>query len=157
MGWQWQPFSSTVYVNRLRKAFGIINAKLSSYASCDAAFRALPGGRSFAQVWADPSVWISYDPGKAAGRFGATMGNEVAISDYTCRMGEWTMVATLIHELAHVNGAGAGHDAEGTLEKCLMKAHHDPHIMGQVIRQPRNSLLAQISSTRAAALKSGVL
>ena len=51
------------------------------------------------------------------------------------------MVATLIHELAHVNGAGGGHDAEGTLQKCLMRAHHHPHIMGQILQQPRDTHL----------------
>jgi hypothetical protein len=61
------------------------------------------------------------------------MGNDVAITQYTCRMGVWTIVATLIHELAHVNGADAiGHSAEQTLTTCLMRAHHDPAINGML-------------------------
>lgn len=85
------------------------------------------------QVWTDPTVWLSYDPGSAAGRFGATLGKEVTLSHYACRIGSWTLVATLIHELAHVNGAnGVTHDAEATLQKCLMGQHHDPTIMGQI-------------------------
>jgi hypothetical protein len=82
-------------------------------------------------------VWISYDPGSASGRFGATLGNEVTLSQYAFRMGSWTLVATLIHELAHVNGAdGVSHDAEATLQKCLMGAHHDPAILGQIRSAP---------------------
>ena len=87
-GWQWQSFANATYLHRLQHAFGIINARLSGYAQCDAAFRALPGARTFSQVWADPMVWISYDPGNVAGRFGATLGNEVTITEYACRLGE---------------------------------------------------------------------
>jgi hypothetical protein len=47
-------------------------------------------------------------------------------------------VATLIHELAHVNGAnGITHDAEATLQKCLMGQHHDPTILGQLRLAPK--------------------
>jgi len=48
-------------------------------------------------------------------------------------MGQWTLAATLIHELAHVNGA-SGHDAaaERTLLPCLMGHLYDPHIIGQI-------------------------
>ena len=116
----------------------IITSKIQGNPPCNAAFRALPGGRSFTQVWADPDVWISYDPGAVGGRFGATLGKEIALSRYTCRMGQWTLVATLIHELAHVNGAnGVTHDAEAALQKCLMGQHHDPTILGQIRLAPK--------------------
>ena len=47
-------------------------------------------------------------------------GREIAISDVACRWGRWTMLATLIHELAHVNGAagGSSRDAESALIHC---------------------------------------
>jgi len=137
-GWQWLPISVASYQNRIQHAVNIINSRIQGYAPCNAAFRLLPGGRSFAQVWADPTVWISTDPGGAGGRFGATLGKEVTLSQYACRMGEWTLVATLIHELAHVNGAnGLSHAAEATLQKCLMGAHHDPTIMGAIRAAPK--------------------
>jgi hypothetical protein len=124
----------------------IIDTRIRPHAACNAAFSALPGGRTFAQVWADPTVWISYDPGSDQGRYGATLGKEIAISQFTCRMGIWVMVATLLHELAHVNGAsGATHDAEGTQGKCLMRAHEDPLIIGQLMSSPRNPVLASFS------------
>jgi hypothetical protein len=52
-------------------------------------FSALPGGRSFAQVVARPErVDQLTIPGNAALRFGATLENEVALSQYSCRMGQ---------------------------------------------------------------------
>jgi hypothetical protein len=132
-GWQWLPFTDAAYLKAVNSAFNIINTRIKGHAPCNQAFQALPGGRTFAAIWSDPAVWVSYDPGGQAGRFGATLGNEVTISRYACRMGHWTLVATLVHELAHVDGAGGGNaDAEDTLKKCLMGAHYDPHIIGSV-------------------------
>jgi hypothetical protein len=34
-----------------------------------------------------------------------TSGREVAISEQAFRIGRWTVLATLVHELAHTNGA----------------------------------------------------
>jgi uncharacterized cupin superfamily protein len=131
-GWQWLPFTDATYLRSLQAAIAIINTQIKGVASCDAAFRALPGGRTTAQVWADPAVWISYDPDNSALRFAATQGNEITLSQYTCKMGSWTIVATLIHELAHVNGASSiTHDAENTLQHCIMRKHHNPAILGQ--------------------------
>jgi hypothetical protein len=137
-GWQWLPIANAAYHSRLQGAINIINSRILAFGPCNAAFRALPGGRTFAQVWNDPAVWISFDPGGKGGRFGATLGKEVTLSQYTYRMGQWTLVATLIHELAHVNGAdGITHAAERTLQKCLMGAHHDPTILGQIQAAPK--------------------
>ena len=147
-GWQWLPIPTVSYRTRIQAAVNLINSRIKAYGPCNSAFRSLPGGRSFAQVWSDPAVWISYDPGGAAGRFGATLGNEVTVSQYTCRMGHWTLVATIIHAMAHVDGAdGVSHDAEATLQKCLMGAHHDPGILGQIQAAPKPGAVA--SANRA--------
>jgi hypothetical protein len=61
-GVQWLPFTNHTYLLRLQHAVGIIDARVKGYAPCNAAFSALPGGRTFAQVWADPNVWISSTP-----------------------------------------------------------------------------------------------
>ena len=56
------------------------------------------------------------------------------------------LVATLIHELAHVNGAsGVDHAAEQTLTSCLMQAHHDPNIIGQLEDSRSRSLLVAMN------------
>jgi hypothetical protein len=149
-GYQWLPYSNATYLDRLRHAIAVINTRVNGFRPCDAAFRALPGGRSFSQIWADPAIWLSYDPTNAAGNFGATLGHDVTITQYSCRMGLWTIVATLIHELAHVNGApSTTHAAEQTLQSCLMKAHHDPSILGQLRGAPRNPSLVALNRTRS--------
>jgi hypothetical protein len=142
-GWQWLPFSDALYRRRIQEAMQIINTRIIGHARCNAAFSALPGGLTFAQVWADPTIWISYDPVNTAGRFGATLNRrEVTVSQYCCRMGRWTLVATLIHEFAHVNGAdGISADAERVLQSCMMGAHYDATIIGQLRAAPREPLL----------------
>ena len=71
-------------------------------------FRALPGGRSLSELLADRSIWINFHPTMVD--FGETNfagGKEIAISVTSCRIGSWTVLATLVHELAHVNGVTA--------------------------------------------------
>jgi hypothetical protein len=85
------------------------------------------------QVWNDPGVWVSYDPGGQGGRYGATLGNEITITAYSLRMGRWTVAATLVHELAHVNGApGTDKQAEHTLASCLLHKLENPNIIGRI-------------------------
>jgi len=131
--WQWLPFTDAGYLVELQRAFTIIDGRVKGYAPCNAAFKALPGGRSFADLWTDPNIWVSYDPDGRATKFGGRLRNDITLSQYTCRMGYWTIVATLIHELAHVGGAGLeDQDAESTLKACLMRAHFNPNIIGSL-------------------------
>lgn len=133
-GWQWLPYSNAAFLTTLTAAMTIIHNRIRGHVPCNNAFRALPGGRSFSDVWNDPNIWLSCDPGRTGGRFGATLGNEVTISGYSLAMGHWTTCATLIHELAHVNGAPGGTaQAEDTLLSCLLRGHHDPTIIGQIL------------------------
>jgi hypothetical protein len=103
-------------------------------APCEQAFRALPGGRSFRDVWTDPNVWISYTSSSLARGFTHPNGRDVAISleGFGRFPTDWRGVAaTLIHEMAHVNGApGTGRSAEGVLRMCQFADHHDPVIVG---------------------------
>ena len=69
----------------------------------DTYFRTMPGGRSLTDLLKDSSIWVNY---YAAGRnYGEAGGNEIGISPLSYRIGRWTVLGTLIHELAHVNGA----------------------------------------------------
>jgi len=84
-------------------------------------FRGLPNRRSLTDLLNDGGIWINYDPVTVG--FGATNfvgGNEIAIGDIAFRLGQWSVLATLIHELAHVNGAPGGSDklAEGAVLAC---------------------------------------
>lgn len=144
--WQYLPYSDVALLATLQSAIHIIDSRIKGYKPCDQAFKALPGGRTFSLVWADPSVWINYDPGTAGGRYGATRdgSKNITISNFALRMGRWTTAATIVHELAHVNGAPSGnsHAAEGTLRSCLLQGLEDPNILGVIQRASRSDFLA---------------
>src|SRR5215469_5487444 len=135
-GWEWLPYTDQAFINTLNRAIRIIDRKIKDNKGCNDAFSDLPGGRTFLQVWTDLNVWISFDHRRQQGTFGATLGNDITLTAFTLAMGRWTTAATLVHELAHVNGAPGGnsHQAEGTLRNCLLQQLEDPDIVGQIIR-----------------------
>ena len=141
-GWSWLPYADpSSQLTTLKSAISIIDTKIKSHLPCNNAFKALPLGKTFLQIWNDPTVWISLDPGNMKGRYGATLSKKhITLSAYTLNMGKWTTAATLVHELAHVGGAlGTDSKAEDTLLKCLLKSLHDPTIIGELInRKKRN-------------------
>ncbi len=96
-------------------------------------FRSLPNGRSLTDLLNDGSLWLNHDP--VSNAYGITSGahpTEMAINASAFRIGRWTVLATLVHELAHVNGAPGGNDrrAEEAVLACGMgrrseKGGHD--------------------------------
>jgi serine/threonine protein kinase len=77
----------------------------ANIATADPCYRGLPGGRSLTELLADRSIWLNYHPTMVD--FGETNyagGKEVAISVTSFRVGRWAVLATLVHELAHVDG-----------------------------------------------------
>lgn len=87
-------------------------------ASADAYFRTLPGGRSLRAILQDRSIWINYHPTMNAYGEAVINGSELCVSVTACRIGRWTVLATLIHELAHINGAPGG--ASRAAEEALL-------------------------------------
>jgi|SRR5450631_2798019 hypothetical protein len=144
MGWQWLPYTNATMLAALRRAIHIIDVRIKGSKPCNAAFKALPSGRTFAQVWSDPSIWINYDPDRIGHRFGVTHSlggtHNISITQYALSMGEWTTAATLIHELAHTNGApgGRSHAAEATLSKCLLNSLENKAILGAIQRASKH-------------------
>jgi|HubBroStandDraft_1064217.scaffolds.fasta_scaffold00068_68 hypothetical protein len=137
-GHQYLPYTDTKFVAVLNDALAIIQDKIKGYKACDEAFKALPGGRSFSAVFMDPAVWINFDPTRRLKDYGATRGNDITITAYSLAMGRWTVAATLVHEMAHVNGApGDTHAAEATLRHCLLKDLENPAIIGEIIQSTR--------------------
>lgn len=131
---RWQPYRNSTHVSTLQLAIRMLNARVKNHAPCNDAFRALPGGRSFRRLLNDSRIWISFDPSGADGYYGAALGNDITISAFAFRMGVWTVAGTLVHELAHVNGApGTNNQAEGTLQDCLLPDVHNPSVIGRVI------------------------
>ena len=92
--------------------------------SADVYFRNITGGaRSLTALLADRNIWTNYHATLAD--FGVTPGaagfaTECAIGPSAFRIGRWTVLATLIHELAHCNGAPGGGStvAEDALPHC---------------------------------------
>jgi hypothetical protein len=115
--------------------------------SADVYFRRLPNGKSLTELLADSSIWINYSPSLTD--FGQTNfagGKEIAIGPGAYRIGRWTVLATLIHELAHVDGVrgrltprvaedallacGLGRRSERTTGVDDARTPYDPNIRG---------------------------
>jgi hypothetical protein len=83
-------------------------------------FERLPFRRSLGALLADKSIWVNYEDNPK--RYGATdirNFRDIAISSTAFRQGRWVVLATLIHELAHVGGApGFSHAAEQAVLEC---------------------------------------
>ncbi len=116
----------------LEKAIGIISSNVKGSKACNEEFTKLPGGRSFDAVFDDDTIWISYCPLKTTYAFtNAVSGKEITICEQAFMWGYWTVTGTLVHEMAHTNGADATtHAAEGTLLSCGLSKVHDPNIIG---------------------------
>ena len=130
-----------------RKAFWIAANKPAA----NPAFSALPGGRSLSQLLADNTIWVNYHATMPYwGETEFVGGKEIAISVMAHRVSEWSVLATLLHELAHSNGApgSPSNQAESVLVPCGLgsasergPAGDDPHtpfdpnIIGSLRRQ----------------------
>jgi hypothetical protein len=131
-GTRWDAYSDAKIKHILDQALFILRHNVRGSRPCDDCFSRLPGGRTFTDVFDDPSVFVSFDP---SGPFPATTdsvgGREVSINASEFRIGRWSVAATLVHELAHVNGADTvSADAENTLRCCGFAAHFRPGATG---------------------------
>lgn len=71
----------------------------------DVYFKTLPGGRTLTQLLNDSTIWINFDPTLTLFGLGQIGGKELALGPRAYKVGKWTVLATIIHELAHLNGA----------------------------------------------------
>jgi len=79
----------------------------SDIRSANRYFRSLSVGRTLTNLLGDGSIWVNYDP--SITYFGYTYSNnDIWIGPMPFRIGKWTVLATIIHELAHINGAPGG-------------------------------------------------
>ena len=97
-------------------------------ASANRYFKTLPNGRTLTDLLNDSTIWINHDPASTV--FGQTSiphPMEMSVDAPAFRMGRWTVLATLVHELAHVNGAPGGNDksAEEAVLHCGMGRHSE--------------------------------
>lgn len=91
-----------------------------NFRTADAYFTSLPGGRSLTSLLADNSIWVNYNGVMPDFGQAAIGGNDIAVGKSAVRIGHWTILATLIHELAHINGAPGrpSKAAERALVEC---------------------------------------
>jgi hypothetical protein len=114
----------------------IIQKRIRNMSSCNSYFSHLPGHRSFKDVWDDPGIWIHWDPRPNPGFYAATTREfpvaDITISNFALNKNEWVTAATLVHELAHVDGALGGHStaAEDALKHCGLSGLVDPNAVG---------------------------
>ncbi len=111
--------------------------------TCDEAFVALPGGKTFVDLWGDANIWISFHTDPDPTLFGQAVrhGKDLAVAYGAFRLGWRAVAATLIHEFAHLNGAGSKtSDAEDTLLHCGLKKQHDPTVIGFLETMPASAV-----------------
>jgi hypothetical protein len=132
-GTRWDAYSDAKIKKVLEAALFILKHNIRGSRPCNRCFSALAGGRSFDAVFADASIFISFDPsGPASGATDSVGGRDITISAQEFRVGRWSVAATLVHELAHTNGApGApSAEAENTLRCCGLGGLFRPGSVG---------------------------
>lgn len=86
--------------------------------SANAYFRTLPGHRTLSALLADGKIWVNYYNGSGTA-MGMRYDNEIGISYWSFYKGKNHVLGTLIHELAHINGApDETFQAENALVHC---------------------------------------
>jgi hypothetical protein len=118
-------YSDDKDLKMLNAALYILRNNVKGMKPCNKCFQKLPGGRTFDDVLNDDNVWINYEARTDRGWYGVTSGqrpNEISISKSAFNKGRWWVAGTLVHEMAHVNGAsGSTGDADNTLLCCGLK------------------------------------
>ncbi|PCI42211.1 MAG: hypothetical protein COB51_13330 [Moraxellaceae bacterium] len=124
------------FIKTIEDALQILAKSMRNDAECNASFIKLSGKKRFRELFDDPNIWLNYDPDNTGRLWGwvipAGHPKDVVLSQYTLNMGRWTVAATIVHELAHLNGApGAGsHEAELRVKECRMKSALGPYEPG---------------------------
>jgi hypothetical protein len=126
------PYPKGTSLSSLQRAFFIISHNIfKKNVACNRYFRHLSGARSFDDVWNDATIWVNYEPRVGLGWDGSTNavgGKEITIGEEAFQKGNvWYVVAVLVHELAHTNGAGGppSQAAANALKSCGLAALYD--------------------------------
>jgi hypothetical protein len=143
---RWEPFKDEKHIQLVKEAFLMIDTRIlknkATLKTCNAAFVKLKGRRDFPTVWKMAGIWVSFNPNPEEGLYGWLYKNDISLSAHMFAMRNpvpW-IAGTLIHELAHVNGAPGGPDtsskeAEGTLPPCGFDDVHNPATVGDRMRR----------------------
>lgn len=118
-GWGSVPAQHHATVKWARRRARLVSQHMPS---ANRYFSKLPLGRTLTSLLDDNTIWINYSPiiGANLGQTSTEYPHEVALGTLAFEGGRWTVLGTLIHELAHVGGAPADTDqrAEQALVYC---------------------------------------
>jgi hypothetical protein len=130
-------------VKGMNEALAFIEKKVIVWQPCNDCFRRLPKRRSFKEIWEDNDVWIHYNGRNTNLGFNRPGTKEIAVCFRSFQpsvnapgKANWMQVAaTIVHELAHVNGAEGDpakrdNSAENTLRFCLLTQMFKPDVFG---------------------------
>ena len=111
------PFKHQWVTKWARNRAKAIAAELKT---ADKYFKSLPRKRTLTQLLADRRIWINYAPDLYARGIRPGLSNEIGIGELAYVRGKMVVLATLIHELAHIAGApnGESRAAEEALIHC---------------------------------------
>ena len=111
------PFKHQFATKWARNRAKVIAANVKT---ADKYFKSLPGKRTLTQLLADRRIWINYAPELYARGIRQEGSNEIGIGELAYLSGKEIVLATLIHELAHIAGAPGGDSraAEDALIHC---------------------------------------
>ena len=138
---QYLPYSDARVLTVLESAITLVGLRIVRHPPCNRAFALLPHRRTLLSLWGDARIWINFDPSHNGLDYGETTGFDISITEYALLMGQWTTAATLVHELAHIDGASStDRKAEDTLLRCLLPGLHDPSVIGRILSASRSRL-----------------
>jgi hypothetical protein len=127
------------FLSIVEAALAILKGSMRNDAACNSSFAGLSGGQTFKQFFDDPNVWMNYDPINDGKLWGwtqpSTFPKDIVVTRYALKAGRWSVAATIVHELAHLNGApgGASKAAELRVKACHLqssKGPYDPAVQG---------------------------
>jgi hypothetical protein len=129
---QFNPYLHKRQIYLVKKAIQMINNVSRGNFFCNLAFQTLnEEKRSFDDVFNDDEVWISLVKG-GAGTAGLSFKKDIGITEFGFSMAEIRpdptrhVASIIVHEMAHVNGAGDNPDkAEWLLFPCGFVAEMD--------------------------------
>ena len=126
----------------IRAAMNYIERVIKNHAPCNECFKKLPKRRTFKEIWESDTIWLNY-MGDSSG-MGETRGDfDIGITLTCLKKGKMQIVATIVHELAHIDGAPGREQqafadgkpnlmAESTLKCCLLAQYFDPGAIGVI-------------------------
>jgi hypothetical protein len=117
----------------LNAALAILKRSMRNDSACNSSFVGLSGGLPFKHFFDDPNVWINFDPVDDGKLWGWTMPStfpkDIVVTRYALKAGRWSTAATIVHELAHLNGApgGTSKAAELRVKACHLQSSKGPY------------------------------